>query len=223
MCQHYRKPHNSGVSLNCHNLFPHPPPLSFSFPPFSPFSFFPLSSSLLPSSPTPLLPPPPPFLPFHLHFPFSPFPSSLFPPFLSSSPSSLPLSLPPFSLSSFLSHPLPSGCTHQNASTCSSCNQAIEALIDAFTKSVQEYLTGDTLPNEPPVPHYKKLHSSGLSSTNMLKGFSKVRHTAFSPVCSFGIWSHLVSTSSIFRHACTGQSYHSLFLPDEGDRIETLQ
>ena len=55
-----------------------------------------------------------------------------------------------------------------SASQCPSCNSAIDVLVDAFTNSVQVFLSGDSH-EVLPLPH-KKFHGS----TNMLKGFSKV-------------------------------------------------
>jgi len=45
-------------------------------------------------------------------------------------------------------------------------------LIDAFTNSVQVFLNGDQ--QEPPPPPQKRLGGAGPSSSNLLKGFSKV-------------------------------------------------
>lgn len=50
-------------------------------------------------------------------------------------------SLTPFSLL------LTAGCDHVNPANCTTCNLAIETLIDAFTNSVSEYLTGETTEN----------------------------------------------------------------------------
>lgn len=124
---------------------------------------------LFPPPPSPSRPLPPPLPPPSPPLPSHPFPLLLFLPF----PFPVPLSSPTSSSPPSPLPPLSSACTHENASTCSSCNQAIESLIDAFTNSVHSYLLGDTLMQDPP-QHHRKLQASGFSSTNMLKGFSKV-------------------------------------------------
>ena len=77
-----------------------------------------------------------------------------------------------------IAFPLPSDCDHINPATCDTCSAAIDTLIDAFTESVSEYLTGESAQSDsssyaPPTkelcsqPQRKGLERAGI------KGFSK--------------------------------------------------
>ena len=90
---------------------------------------------------------------------------------------SLSLSPPPHSL-------LLLACNHTHAAQCTDCNSAIDHLIDAFTNSVSEYLTGDSVDsNLPSLQHRSGGPGGGGSghggggklglSASGLKGFSK--------------------------------------------------
>ena len=74
-------------------------------------------------------------------------------------------------------------CNHTCASRCTDCNAALEHLIDAFTNSVSEYLTGDSVDSNLPSLQHRAGggggaigggggHRLGLSASG-LKGFSK--------------------------------------------------
>ena len=77
-------------------------------------------------------------------------------------------------------HTHPLACNHTNAASCTDCNGAIDHLIDAFTNSVSEYLTGDTVDSNLPSLQHRSGgtgggHSGGKLglSASGLKGFSK--------------------------------------------------
>ena len=101
---------------------------------------------------------------------------------LSRSLSSLPLYFSPVFLA----------CNHTHAAHCSDCNGAIDHLIDAFTNSVSEYLTGDSVDSNLPSLQHRSGGGAGGSghggsghggsghsggrlglSASGLKGFSK--------------------------------------------------
>ncbi len=67
-------------------------------------------------------------------------------------------------------------CDHINPSTCESCSGAIDNLIDAFTESVSEYLTGESAQSDSSsyAPPTKELapQRKGLERAN-IRGFSK--------------------------------------------------
>lgn len=66
----------------------------------------------------------------------------------------------------------PLECKHESPATCSSCNSAIESVIDAFTNSISEYLTGesartDTFASSGSEQQIRKgLERAGLSKSN---------------------------------------------------------
>lgn len=83
-------------------------------------------------------------------------------------------------------------CDHASAATCVVCNGAIETLIDAFTNSVSEYLTGESAqPDSTYVPPIKEpptvgvpIKKQGLERAG-LKGFSKSHDNLSSKFSSY--------------------------------------
>lgn len=89
-----------------------------------------------------------------------------------------------FSLSLSPLSPYLLACNHTHAAHCTDCNGAIDHLIDAFTNSVSEYLTGDSVDSNLPSLQHRSGggggggggggHSGKLGlSASGLKGFSK--------------------------------------------------
>lgn len=84
--------------------------------------------------------------------------------------------------------PISPDCEHVNPSTCTVCNAAIESLIDAFTNSIQEYLTGESrqtdAPYVPPATKEPLNQKKGLERAG-LKGMSKSHDNLSSKFSSY--------------------------------------
>ena len=101
-------------------------------------------------------------------------------------------------------------CDHINPSTCTVCNAAIEALIDAFTNSVSEYLTGESAQTDAPyIPPAKEQtnQKKGLERAG-LKGFSKSHDNLSGKFTSYVDLSPQFSDSSKYMNIlCSGIPY----------------
>ena len=64
-------------------------------------------------------------------------------------------------------------CEHTSVYHCLSCNSALEMLADAFTTSVRLFQDGE-MGHEPLLTPPKRLGGFSGSTSNLMKGFSKV-------------------------------------------------